>query len=177
MCINFDNLWILWYDKKNLNVGTDDWDKFLVRISSVQKIERFCNLLGKIIPLSQLPNGASYHFFKKDVEPRWEDKQNLEGGRWNLILHKQNICKADKIWFLTLSGVMGNFFKSSIKPYITGVVGTVKKGQIRIAIWTKKHKNKILQLRVGNSWKKLINESKLLKKFIIEYFPHQTQFL
>jgi translation initiation factor 4E len=170
----FDNSWILWYDKKNLNVGAEDWDKFLVRISSVQKIENFCNLLGKIIPLSQLPNGASYHFFKKGIEPRWEDKKNFEGGRWNLILYKQSFNKADKIWFLTLSGVIGGLFKSSIKPYITGVVGTVKKGQIRIAIWTKKSRNKIIQLDIGNSWKKLIKESKLLKKFTIEFFPHET---
>jgi hypothetical protein len=73
-----------------------------------------------------------------------------------------------------LSGVIGGLFKSSIKPYITGVVGTVKKGQIRIAIWTKKSRNKIIQLDIGNSWKKLIKESKLLKKFTIEFFPHET---
>jgi translation initiation factor 4E len=174
MNCKLNNLWILWYDKINHNVGSDDWDKFLVRVSSFETIEKFCNLLGKIVPLSQLPLGASYHIFSSEVEPRWEDKHNLNGGKWNLVLQKQNFNKADKIWFLTLTSVIGGSFKGSLKSSITGIVGTVKKGQIRIAIWTKKSDDKCLQLNIGENWKKLIQESLLLEKFAIEFFPHKT---
>lgn len=174
MLKKLDHPWILWYDKKNQNVGTDDWDKFLIRICFFEKIDSFCSLLGRIIPLSQLPSGASYHFFKQGIEPRWEDKYNSEGGRWNLILQKQNLSNADKIWYLTITSVLGGSFGKTSNLYINGIVGTVKKGQIRIAIWTRQFKNEELQLNIGKNWKKLIQESMLIEKFVIEFFPHKT---
>jgi len=172
MSTNLNNSWILWYDKKNHTVGSNDWDKFLIRISTFETMGLFCGLLGKIIPLSQLPNGASYHFFKQGIEPRWEDKNNFEGGKWILVLQKQNLNKADKIWFLTLSSVLGGSFKNNLKRAITGIVGTIKKNQLRVAIWTKKSKNEKLQINIGKVWKKVINESNLLDNFIIEFIPH-----
>lgn len=175
MNCKLNSLWILWYDKLNHNVESDDWDKFLVRISSFETIENCCNLIGKILPLTQLPLGASYHIFSSEVEPRWEDKNNLNGGKWNLVLQKQNLNKADKIWFLTLTSIIGGGFKGVLKSYITGIVGTVKKGQVRIAIWTKKSNDKKVQLNIGEIWKKLIQESLLLEKFNIEFFPHKTR--
>jgi len=111
---------------------------FLYELVHLKLWDFFCGLLGKIIPLSQLPNGASYHFFKQGIEPRWEDKNNFEGGKWILVLQKQNLNKADKIWFLTLSSVLGGSFKNNLKRAITGIVGTIKKNQLRVAIWTKK---------------------------------------
>mmetsp|Transcript_29746 Transcript_29746/g.25043 ORF Transcript_29746/g.25043 Transcript_29746/m.25043 type:complete len:140 (+) Transcript_29746:49-468(+) len=138
MIDKLNNSWILWYDKKNHNIGSDDWDKFLVRISSFETVNFFCILLEKIIPLSQLPNGASYHFFKLGIEPRWEDKNNFEGGKWVLVLQKQILQKTDKIWSLTLASVIGGSFKNKLSREITGIVGTIKKTQFRIAIWTKK---------------------------------------
>jgi len=170
---NLDNIWILWYDKINHAIGSDDWDKFLVRISSFGTMESFCNLLGRIIPLSQISAGASYHLFRQYIEPRWEDKNNIEGGKWNLVLQKPNLIKADRLWFLTLAFVMGGSVKKHLKSSITGVVGTVKKGQIRIAIWTKRSKDENLQLCIGKVWKKSIQESMILDKFMLEFVPHK----
>jgi translation initiation factor 4E len=167
--------WVLWYDKRNHNIGSQDWDKFLIRISSFGDIENFCNLLGKVIPLSQLPNGASYHFFRQGIEPRWEDKNNIEGGRWTIVLQKKNLIIAEKLWFLTLTSILGGSFGQNMMAFITGIVGTVKKGQIRIAVWTKNSKDKNLQIKIGKSWKNLIYESHLIEKFAIEFFPHETK--
>jgi|Transcript_33874 translation initiation factor 4E len=172
MIDKLNNSWILWYDKKNHNIGSDDWDKFLVRISSFETVNFFCILLEKIIPLSQLPNGASYHFFKLGIEPRWEDKNNFEGGKWVLVLQKQILQKTDKIWSLTLASVIGGSFKNKLSREITGIVGTIKKTQFRIAIWTKKSNNKKLQINIGKIWKKLIQDSLILENFIIEFIPH-----
>ena len=166
-------LWVLWYDKKNSNVDSDNWDKFLVRICSLKNLEKFCSILGNILPLSQLSNGASYHFFKKGIEPRWEDRLNINGGKWNLILHKQDFDKADRLWFLTLCSIIGGSFYTDLAPFITGIVGTVKRGQIRIAIWTMNSGNKNIQMNIGEIWKNIIQNSFILEKFVIEFYPHK----
>jgi len=169
-----NNLWVLWYDKKNTNVDSENWDKFLVRICSFENLEKFCSILGNILPLNQLSNGASYHFFKQGIEPRWEDKFNIHGGKWNLILQKQDLNKADELWLLTLSSIIGGSFESEFAFLITGIVGTIKKGQIRIAIWTKNSTNKNLQLNIGETWKNIIQDSFILEQFVLEFFPHKT---
>jgi len=169
-----NNIWILWYDKKNNNIDSDNWDKFLVRICSFTNLDNFCSVLTNILPLSQLSTGASYHFFKQGIEPRWEDKFNIQGGKWNLIIQKQNLGMADKIWLLTLISVIGGSFGPVLESSIMGIVGTIKKGQIRIAIWTEGYNEKDLQLSIGEIWKNKIQESFILEKFVIEFFPHRT---
>jgi hypothetical protein len=69
---------------------------------------------------------------------------------------------------------MSGSVKKHLKSSITGVVGTVKKGQIRIAIWTKRSKDENLQLCIGKVWKKSIQESMILDKFMLEFVPHKV---
>lgn len=174
MLNRFKNSWVLWYDKKTHSIDSENWDKFLVRVCKFEAIDNFSELLGKIIPLSQLPVGASYHFFKEGIEPRWEDKNNIDGGKWMLVFQKHNLIKVDKIWILTLANILSGPSYLDPKQSITGVVGTIKKGQIKISIWTKNSYDENLQLEIGKGWKKLLQNSFLLDKFVIEFFPHKT---
>jgi len=32
----------------------------------------------------ELASGSNYHLFKDGVEPKWEDPQNVRGGKWLL---------------------------------------------------------------------------------------------
>lgn len=166
--------WTLWYDKTDLNICDNNWDQFLIKIESIFTIDNFWALFNNTPLISDLPSGSNYHFFKTGIEPKWEDLENLDGGRWVLSLSKVNIQDCEKIWEFTVLALISERFTLDGSQIINGVVANVRKNEVRFSIWTKNASKKALQIKIGKFWQKFLREEIESKEFLLEYFPHST---
>jgi translation initiation factor 4E len=169
---NLSSKWTLWYDKTDLNICDKNWDQYLIKIFSFHTIEDFWKLFNNICPISKIPSGSNYHFFKGDIEPKWEDSRNRLGGKWVLKIFKKNFLIIEKIWEKTLSILILENYSSLDWEEINGIVASVRKNEIRLAIWTNNALIKKKQISIGKFWKNLIQEEIDSGHFSLEYFSH-----
>ena len=58
---------------------------------------------------SKLSAGHTYAVFKKGIVPDWEDKANVNGGRWMIYFEKsERRLKLDERWMECLLLALGN---------------------------------------------------------------------
>lgn len=57
------------------------------------------SLWNNIKSAGELSAGSNYHIFKLGIEPKWEDKANLQGGKW-LVTFKsgQRQTSLNQLW-------------------------------------------------------------------------------
>ena len=112
--------------------------------------------------------------FKEGVKPAWEDPENSRGGKWNIQVPKQQHGRLDEMWQNTILALVGEMMEDS--DQITGAVVSVRRGQDRIAIWTKTTSEDVC-LRIGNFWKKVISgeNADAAKNEKIGFIPHEAQ--
>jgi translation initiation factor 4E len=53
-------------------------------------VEDFWALWNIVKGPHELRSGCNFYYFKKGIEPKWEDAANSKGGRW-LIFVKSNV--------------------------------------------------------------------------------------
>jgi translation initiation factor 4E len=164
--------WTFWFDRPDLKISDDNWDQFLIKIDSFQTIEKFWSLFNNILLPSYIQPGVNFHLFKSDIEPKWEDIHNLSGGKWMLTVSKQFDLFTNTLWEKTIIAIIGGTFDDISMEHTNGVVLSVRKGIIKIAIWTKNSLNKNVQMKIGIIWKKLIKKNLYGNNLILEYFPH-----
>ncbi|KAL5457258.1 hypothetical protein EMCRGX_G034505 [Ephydatia muelleri] len=127
-------VWVMWFDKcaAASRNGFADYQSSLDRLSSVHCIEDFWRVYNNLQPPSRLTN-ASYHFFKENIRPLWEDPSNCHGGKWVVTFSGGNSF-LDKVWeellLRLISGEMSHL------EDITGAVVSRRKRGDRISLWT-----------------------------------------
>lgn len=75
----------------------------------------FCSLYDQIFRPSKFPANADFHLFKAGVEPKWEDPECANGGKWTATSARK--ANLDQMWLETvkiLSFLVLVFFKFSI---------------------------------------------------------------
>ncbi len=159
------NAWTLWYDNPRKRTSQDTWGSHLRKIIDFDTVEMFWRAYNNILPPSRMDHGSNYHLFKKDIEPKWEDKENERGGQWNLIIHRKDRERLDKMWLWTILALVGETIEESDE--ICGCVVSVRKNQDRIAIWTKNAAKETTQRSIGRQWKSIVELSTA-----IEYQVH-----
>mmetsp|Transcript_26714 Transcript_26714/g.63122 ORF Transcript_26714/g.63122 Transcript_26714/m.63122 type:complete len:190 (-) Transcript_26714:1724-2293(-) len=165
--------WTFWYDKPDPEMCVENWDQFLIRMGTFQKLEDLWGLLNNISSLTILPTGSNFHLFKKGIEPKWEDFQNQDGGKWILELPKLEFSKLEKIWKKSILLVVGTELNKKESELINGIVISARKEHHRISIWTKYSSYKELQLSIGEKWKKIIQEEGFTNSLSLEYLSHK----
>ena len=58
-------------------------------VSTFDTVEDFWALYNHIQTPSGLNHGSDYYLFKEGIKPMWEDPQNVDGGRWLMVVDKQ----------------------------------------------------------------------------------------
>jgi translation initiation factor 4E len=174
MELRLNHQWTLWYDKTDLTVCDDNWDQFLIKIQSINTFEKFWNLFNNTPSIFDLPIGSNFHFFIYGIEPKWEDFQNLNGGKWVISFPRSNSQDLEKIWESSLLALVSGRFSSEGTRNINGLVVNVRKNEIRFSIWTKNADNETIQLKIGNFWKKIMQDDIKDIKYGFDYFPHSS---
>lgn len=59
-----------------------------------------CSLYDQIFKPSKLPANADFHLFKSGVEPKWEDPECANGGKWSVTSSRK--ANLDSMWMETV---------------------------------------------------------------------------
>ncbi len=131
--------WTLWFHK----LYEDDWT-----INSYKKLYTFDNIAEFWCLYNNLKylNNGMFFLMKNNIQPIYEDKNNINGGYWSIKISNNDISS---IWLnLSIDLISGNLDK---KNNISGLSISYKKKFYIIKIWIKnKLYNKLSYLDLSN---------------------------
>lgn len=160
--------WSLWTSVKVKESKKEvNWMDTVKNIITVNTIEDFWAMFNNIPQASQLNHPFDYYFFRKDIQPMWEDSSNINGGKLTLMFKKT--CDSDfidKVWMHTILGCIGEQFEDNI----CGVVLNVRKHQDRINIWVNTDKEEDIK-SLAEKWKEIIE----VKNMHVSYIKHNNK--
>ncbi|VVC35911.1 Translation Initiation factor eIF-4e,Translation Initiation factor eIF- 4e-like [Cinara cedri] len=127
--------WTFWYNE--LCVKDVDWVMNIQKLFEVTTAAEFLEAYSKMKLPSTLPQGASYYFFKKGIRPIWEEEPNKGAGAWEMIIdirpnHDLNLVWSDLLFSVISDGL------NELLMYLCGITCNVRRGFLKIAIWTVK---------------------------------------
>lgn len=153
--------WSLYTSLKN---KSDNWMDKIKLIYTVNSIESFWEMYNNIPEASQLVFPFDYYFFRKEIQPMWEDPLNKDGGKITIIIKKDFTDENfNKLWLYTLLGCIGEQYDDT--SMICGVVLNIRKHQNRINIWLNdSDKDRVEQ--VAAKWKELLEINNIEMSFL-----------
>jgi len=126
--------WTFWY---SIGDKTLSWEKNQIKICTVSTIEQFWYVTSQLQPPSNISTGHTYSVFRAGVLPDWEDRANINGGRWMISCHKrEREDLLDKRWLETLIMMLGEHM-DEFSALVIGVEACVRKKGDRIEVWLK----------------------------------------
>ncbi|RAL54537.1 unnamed protein product [Cuscuta campestris] len=145
--------WTLWFDNQSKPKQGAAWGSSMRRVYTFDTVEEFWCLYEQIFKPSEVTVNADFHLFKAGIEPKWEDPECANGGKWTIGINQKT--HLDTMWLETLMALIGEKFDEAEE--ICGVVASVRPRQDRLALWTKNAANEAVQMSIGRKWKELLN--------------------
>ncbi|XP_057499669.1 eukaryotic translation initiation factor-like isoform X1 [Actinidia eriantha] len=152
--------WTFWLDNPSKPKQGAAWGSALRKVYTFDTVEDFwccqlsCSLYDQIFKPSKLPANGDFHLFKAGVEPKWEDPECANGGKWTVT--SSGKANLENMWLETLMALIGEQFDEADE--ICGVVASVRqKRQDKLALWTKTATNEAAQMGIGRKWKEIID--------------------
>jgi translation initiation factor 4E len=71
------------------------------------------------------------------VRPEWEDPQNKHGGKWSYQFKDKKAINIDALWLHVMLAAIGENLEDEEDNEVMGVVVNVRKGFLRIGLWTR----------------------------------------
>ncbi|PWA75407.1 eukaryotic translation initiation factor (iso) 4E [Artemisia annua] len=96
---------------------------------------------AQVFKPSKLPGNADFHMFKAGIEPKWEDPEYANGGKWTVTSSRK--AGLETMWSETLMALIGEQFDDADE--ICGVVASVRQRQDKLSLWTKNAANETAQ--------------------------------
>jgi len=153
--------WTLWHDTGGKG---SSWEP-PKQIGSFGTVEDFWSIFKNVPVPSNLSEKSSYHMFKEGIVPEWEDKANVGGGKWQIMLMRESrdpgAAKASQLdahWLTTLLTLIGEGFAENGEA-ICGCVMNLRPGADRIAIWTRKASDSVT-MSIGEGFKASIGSGR-----------------
>lgn len=148
--------WNLLYDHiPKGKANTENWKTYLKEICTLSDTNTLAYAIHNSFDTEELPIGINVHFFRFDIEPAWEDENNINGGKWVFeIMRDENAPRTNEIWKRTLAFCAGEVADNE---FVTGCVISPRKHVDRIALWTRGQNENTLA--VGKLWKESVGFS------------------
>lgn len=145
--------WSFWFFKNNRD---SDWKDNIILLTSVDNVEDFWAVFNHLRPVNDLHEGCDYMFFKKGIQPMWEDEHNRDGGRWLISFDReQRQVFLEKYWQNTLLSLIGSQYDKEYE-LINGAVVNVRYKADKLALWTKHYKEEAAQYKIGKRFKRIL---------------------
>jgi len=119
--------WTFWFEKRDYRsqeeeikgMSKTDWESKLQKIGSFTTLEGFYAYYSHLVRPSQLPRLSSYHLFREQTKPTWENYP--EGGHWLVTMKKAAEDKTllDRLWEQLMFSLLGEEFED---PDVVGIV-------------------------------------------------------
>ncbi|KAK9053736.1 hypothetical protein SSX86_024810 [Deinandra increscens subsp. villosa] len=148
-----DKKWTFWFDNVSKPKQGAAWGNNLRDAYTFDTVEEFWCLYDHVFKPSKLPGNADFHLFKAGIEPKWEDPQCANGGKWMVTSSRK--AGLETMWLETLMALIGEQFEDADE--ICGVVASVRQRQDKLSLWTKNAANEAAQMSIGRKWKEIID--------------------
>ncbi|KAA8910444.1 translation initiation factor eIF 4e-like domain-containing protein [Sphaerosporella brunnea] len=125
------NTWVVWY--RSPGNKFQDYEKSTHKIAHFGTVEEFWSVYTHLRRPSTLPHVSDYHLFKKGIRPVWEDKENRNGGKWNIRLKKG---VANRYWEDLMLAIVGDQFGEAGED-LCGAVLSVRGNEDVLSVWTR----------------------------------------
>ncbi|KAK0607055.1 hypothetical protein LWI29_008487 [Acer saccharum] len=145
--------WTFWFDNQSKPKQGAAWGSSLRNVYTFDTVEEFWSLYDQTFKPSRLTMNADFHLFKAGVEPKWEDPECANGGKWSVTSNRK--ATLDTMWLETMMALIGEQFDEADE--ICGVVASVRQRQDKLALWTKTASNEAAQMSIGKKWKEIID--------------------
>lgn len=161
--------WTLWYYK---NDRSKSWEDNLREVVTFNSVEDFWSVYNHIELASRLGPNCDYSIFKEDIKPMWEDKANMNGGRWLINLDKKHrSIYLDTFWLEVLLCLIGScprtllslsatdFFSNPGESFgedghiVNGAVVSIRNRGDKIGVWLGNAKMASSIMHVGKELK------------------------
>jgi len=150
------------WDVYFLRNDVSDWDERLVKLNTFNTIKGFWAIYQHIKLPSHLPQGCDYMIFRSGIAPCWENKENINGGRWMCELERTfRNEQLDAKWLETLLGMIGEQLDEGNQ--INGAVVQSRKKIDRISIWLRDSEDDYETKSIGHRYHELIHATGGLK--------------
>ncbi|KAF3631328.1 Eukaryotic translation initiation factor isoform 4E-2 [Capsicum baccatum] len=153
--------WTFWFDNQSKPKQGAAWGSSLKKAYTFDTVEEFWSLYDQIFKPSKLTVNADFHLFKAGIEPKWEDPECANGGKWTVTSSRK--ANLETMWLETLMALVGEQFDDS--EDICGVVASVRRSQDKLSLWTKTATNEAAQMGIGRKWKEIIDTEKISYSF------------
>ena len=140
------------------------------KIAEFDTTEDFWKIYQHIKKPDNCQEGIQLKMFKDNIEPKWDDASNKNGGKMTLLCNKEY---TSIIWEEIILNIIGNIFPKNILDNINGVVFLSKNKYNTIQIWFREYNEnycKALEQCIRNmiqipnevpiKFKKIYNEEK-----------------
>ncbi|KAK3187662.1 hypothetical protein Dsin_027223 [Dipteronia sinensis] len=144
--------WTFWFDNQSKPKQGAAWGSSLRNVYTFDTVEEFWSLYDQTFKPSRLTINADFHLFRAGVEPKWEDPECANGGKWTVTSNRK--ATLDTMWLETMMALIGEQFDEADE--ICGVVASVRQRQDKLALWTKTASNEAAQMSIGKKWKEII---------------------
>merc|ERR1719171_925029 len=122
--------WTIWWDKKSRANKDMPYEQNVVELARFQTIEDFWATFRWLKNVSESPRDTSYHVFRHNVKPMWENF--LHGGCIIVKLKKGGEQQIDAYWHTLVAAAIGEYFE---EPTLVGVgIGTRAK-ETCLSLW------------------------------------------
>ncbi|KAG0223825.1 translation initiation factor eIF 4e-like domain-containing protein [Mortierella sp. GBAus27b] len=150
------NSWTLWFDNPGKKSTANTWEQSLKELITFDTVEDFWGVYNNIMKVCDLGTNSNYHLFKQGIKPMWEDPANKKGGKWSIQLPRnKTMGEIDNIWLYTMLACIGEAFE--YEDEVCGVVVSVRKTFLRIALWTRSSDNQERAMSLGRTLKRSAN--------------------
>ncbi|KAM1172197.1 hypothetical protein ACFX2I_022327 [Malus domestica] len=145
--------WTFWFDNQSKPKQGAAWGSSLRKAYTFETVQEFWCLYDHVFKPSKLTVNADFHLFRAGVEPKWEDPECANGGKWTVTSSRK--ANLDTMWLETLMALIGEQFDEADE--ICGVVASVRQRQDKLALWTRNAANEAAQMSIGRKWKEVID--------------------
>ncbi|UMM33687.1 hypothetical protein L5515_007073 [Caenorhabditis briggsae] len=128
-------------------------------VSLFDTVEEFWSLYNHIQSAGGLNWGSDYYLFKEGIKPMWEDVNNVQGGRWLVVVDKQLQRRTqllDHYWLELLMAIVGEQF-DEFGEYVCGAVVNVRQKGDKVSLWTRDATRDDVNLRIGQILKQKLS--------------------
>jgi translation initiation factor 4E len=159
----------MWFDPPVAPTKKTDWASALKRVVDFEFVEDFWGMFNNVVQPTKLAPGSNYHMFKFGIEPKWEDVQNMRGGKWVLSLAKTSPVGFDNLWLNALLACIGEQFGDQ-SAQICGLVASPRPKFDRLSLWTSQSSDTAGVREIGLALRRELELPETLK---INYQYHQ----
>lgn len=83
-----NNIWVLWFHN-----ASNDWTiNSYIKVSEIKTIEEFWEIYLRLNNF--IVQGGMFFLMKKNIEPLWENDENINGGCWSYKINKNDSLNA-----------------------------------------------------------------------------------